>query len=74
MMVRLTGMTTQSGTAGVEFLEYEAPEASHPMSQDSSQTDFWHWAGRVTARDVDAATRSFYPQTACVLKTGVAIA
>ena len=30
------GMTTQSGTAGVEFLEYEAPEAGHPMSQDSS--------------------------------------
>jgi catechol 2,3-dioxygenase-like lactoylglutathione lyase family enzyme len=71
--VRVTGMTTQTGTPGVEFLEYELPAAGRLMPQDSAVTDLWHWHVTVKVRDVDAVTASLCSQAMCVSKTGVAL-
>ena len=71
--VRVTGMTTQAGTPGVEFLEYELPAAGRPMPQDTSATDLWHWHVTVTVRDVDAASRRLCPQARCLSQAGVAL-
>ncbi|THJ21392.1 MAG: VOC family protein [Nitrospira sp. CG24E] len=71
--VRVTGMTTQTGTPGVEFLEYELPTAGRPMPRDSPPADLWHWQVTVTVRDVDAAARLLCPQSTCVSLAGVAL-
>ncbi len=71
--VRVTGMATQAGTPGVEFLEYELPAAGRPMPQDSAVTDLWHWHTTVTVRNVDAAARSLCRQTTCVSQASVAL-
>ncbi len=71
--VRVTGMTTQAGMPGVEFLEYELPATGRPMPQDTSATDLWHWHVTVMVRDVDTATRSLCPQARCLSQAGVAL-
>ena len=71
--VWVTGMTTQAGTPGVEFLEYELPAAGRPMPQDTSATDLWHWHVTVTVRDVDAASRRLCSQARCLSQAGVAL-
>src|SRR5262245_9649185 len=56
--VRVTGMTTQAGTPGVEFLEYQLPAAGRPMPGESHPTDLWHWQTTLVVSDLGAAVQS----------------
>jgi catechol 2,3-dioxygenase-like lactoylglutathione lyase family enzyme len=53
--VRVTGMTTEARTPGVEFLEYELPAAGRPFPVDSHPTDLWHWQTTLVVPDVEGA-------------------
>ncbi len=54
-LVRVTGLVPELGPPGVEFLEYELPEAGRPMPADSKPTDLWHWQTTMVVTDVDEA-------------------
>lgn len=51
--VRVTGMKTQVGPPGIEFLEYQAPAAGRPMPPDTNPTDLWHWYIQFVVTAVD---------------------
>ena len=52
---RVTGLSTNMGPPGVEFLEYELPAAGRPIPLDSHPTDLWHWQTTLVVSDVEAA-------------------
>ncbi len=53
--VLVTGLTATMGPPGIEFLEYERPNAGRPFPTDSHPTDLWHWQTTVVVSDADAA-------------------
>lgn len=53
--VRVTGLTSTMGSLGMEFLEYEQPEAGRPFPTDSHPTDLWHWHTTMVVPDVEVA-------------------
>lgn len=71
--VRVTGLKTESGPPGVEFLEYELPGAGRPIPPDTSPTDLWHWHVMVVVRDVAAAAAVLCARASCVSNGGVAM-
>jgi catechol 2,3-dioxygenase-like lactoylglutathione lyase family enzyme len=50
---RVTGLTSQMGPPGVEFLEYELPTSGRPFPTDSHPTDLWHWQTTLVVPDVE---------------------
>ena len=51
---RVTGLNSQTGPPGVEFLEYQLPTAGRPFPIDSYPTDLWHWQTTLVVPDVEA--------------------
>ncbi|MEX5280730.1 MAG: VOC family protein [Nitrospiraceae bacterium] len=68
--VRVTGLKTETGPPGVEFLEYELPAAGRPMPSDTSPTDLWHWHVTVVVPDAVAAMTILCARVFCVSNSG----
>ena len=58
---RVTGMKPMAGSPGVEFLEYELPNAGRSIPLDSHPTDLWHWQTTVVVPDVEATAAALRP-------------
>jgi catechol 2,3-dioxygenase-like lactoylglutathione lyase family enzyme len=71
--VRVTGMTTEAGTPGVEFLEYELPTAGRPFPIDSHPTDLWHWQTTLIVPDAEAAAAAMRGTAQFVSSTVVTV-
>lgn len=63
---RVTGMKPQTGTVGVEFLEYQLPAAGRPFPIDSHPTDLWHWQTTLVVPNVEAAAMTLRGKTSFV--------
>jgi catechol 2,3-dioxygenase-like lactoylglutathione lyase family enzyme len=70
---RVTGMTTEAGTPGVEFLEYDLPTAGRPFPIDSHPTDLWHWQTTLIVLDVEAAAAAMRGTAQFVSSTVVTV-
>ena len=71
--VRVTGLKTETGLPGVEFLEYELPAAGRPMPLDSSPTDLWHWHVTVVVPDAGTAAAVLCARASCASNDRAAI-
>ncbi|HSE57165.1 MAG TPA: VOC family protein [Nitrospiraceae bacterium] len=69
--VRVTGLKTETGLPGVEFLEYERPAGGRPMPADTRPTDLWHWHVTIVVPDADAAATNLCVRASCVSPRGV---
>lgn len=69
--VRVTGLKTETGPPGVEFLEYERPAVGRPMPTDTSPTDLWHWHVTILVSDADSAATTLCVHASCVSPRGV---
>jgi catechol 2,3-dioxygenase-like lactoylglutathione lyase family enzyme len=71
--VKVTGLKTETGPPGVEFLEYEMPAVGRPMPLDTRPTDQWHWHVTVVVLDVGAAATILCARVSCVSHGEVAM-
>ena len=71
--VKVTGLKTETGPPGVEFLEYELPSAGRRMPPDTRPTDLWHWHVTVVVPDVGAAATLLCARVSCTSSGSVAM-
>ena len=62
----MTGLKSQLGPLGVEFLEYELPATGRPIPMDSHPTDLWHWQTTLVVPDAEAGAMTLRGRTTFV--------